>query len=281
MTRQEKRRRARIKRMVTRLALLLVLLLGVIIWLIARSGERKDPVTEQTAATLATVAQEETTTATEPPTEMELPTETEPDLSGIPESLLELMERNPETTEFVLNYPNRQELGFNLSAVNREAGVPLFLQWDMRWGYTIYGTDVMALTGCGPTCMAMAGYYLTGDEKFAPNLMAKFAEESGYYAWGNGTQWSFFADGAEELGLQSKELLLMESAMVSHLEQGHIVVLVVGPGDFTEHGHYLLVVGYEDGMFRINDPNSIIRSETLWSYERLEPQIRNLWAIWA
>ena len=278
MTRQEKRRKAIINRMVTRLVLILVLLLGVVIWLMARSDEQKDPVTEPT---LATVAQEETTTATEPPTEAELPSETEPDLSGIPESLLELMERNPETTEFVLNYPYRQELGFDLSAVNREAGVPLFLQWDMRWGYTIYGTDVMALTGCGPTCMAMAGYYLTGDEKFTPNQMTKFAEESGYYAWGNGTAWSFFADGAEELGLQSKELTLMKSSIVDQLEKGRLVVLVVGPGDFTEHGHYLLVVGYEDGMFRINDPNSIIRSETLWSYERLEPQIRNLWAIWA
>ena len=90
-----------------------------------------------------------------------------------------------------------------------------------------------------------------------------------------------FADGAEELDLQSKELSLMESAIVSQLEKGRLVVLIVGPGDFTEHGHYLLVVGYEDGLFRINDPNSIIRSETLWSYERLEPQIRNLWAIWA
>ena len=32
-------------------------------------------------------------------------------------------------------------------------------------------------------------------------------------------------------------------------------------------------------MFRVNDPNRRANSEKLWSYETLEPQIRNLWAI--
>ena len=256
---------------ITKGGMLVALLMVVIVamaWLVLQKGHSTAPDLKPTTGHMETVPE------TEPPTE------TEPDLSGIPESLLDLMERNPETTEFVLNYPNRQELEIDLSEVDREAGVPLFLQWDMRWGYTVYGTDVMALTGCGPTCMAMAGYYLTGDEKFTPDRMTKFAEESGYSAWGNGTMWTFFSQGAAELGLQSKELSLMESVIVKQLEQDRPVVVSVGPGDFTEHGHYLLLVGYEDGLFRVNDPNSVIRSETLWSYEQLEPQIRNLWALW-
>lgn len=228
---------------------------------------------------------EETTWATEPTeaiTEVitEAVTEvTAPDLTGIPESLLELMEKNPETVEFVLNYPHREELPVDISGLSREE-VPLFLQWDQRWGYTIYGTDVLALTGCGPTCMAMAGYYLTGEERFTPDQMAEFSLEHGYYAWGNGTAWTFFSQGAGKLGLRSEELPLAESVMISQLAKGRIIAVNVRAGDFTEHGHYILVVGYEDGQFRVNDPNSVIRSEKLWSYETLKPQIRNLWAIW-
>ena len=37
------------------------------------------------------------------------------------------------------------------------------------------------------------------------------------------------------------------------------------------------MTGYEDGMIRINDPNSPLRSQTLWSYDRIQDQIRNLW----
>jgi hypothetical protein len=50
-------------------------------------------------------------------------------------------------------------------------------------------------------------------------------------------------------------------------------------GDFTTTGHYIVLVGAEDGMIRVNDPNSYINSEKLWSYEQIEGQIRNLWVI--
>lgn len=214
----------------------------------------------------------ETTVPTEPPTE-----ETEPDLTGIPQSLLELMEKNPETTEFVLNYKNRQPEQIDLSTIDRSAGVPLFLQWDTRWGYEIYGNDVLAITGCAPTCAAMVGYYLTGDEKFTPDQMAEFAYEDGHYS--SGTNWTFVQDGLEKLGLVTTELPLMESSIARNLEAGNPIIINVGPGDFTTTGHYMVMVGYEDGMIRINDPNSRIKSEQLWSYETLEPQIRNLWAV--
>ena len=53
----------------------------------------------------------------------------------------------------------------------------------------------------------------------------------------------------------------------------------MGPGDFTSSGHYIVLTGVEDGSFRVNDPNSRLRSQRLWSYEELEGQIRNIWAI--
>ena len=57
------------------------------------------------------------------------------------------------------------------------------------------------------------------------------------------------------------------------------MVLSLGPGDFTENGHYVVCVGLEGDMIRVNDPFSRANSEKLWSYEQLEGQIRNLWAI--
>jgi predicted double-glycine peptidase len=53
----------------------------------------------------------------------------------------------------------------------------------------------------------------------------------------------------------------------------------MGPGDFTTTGHYIVLTGYEDGEFTVNDPNSIQRSGERWSYDRISGQIRNLWAM--
>ena len=104
-----------------------------------------------------------------------------------PKSLITLLEGNPETEAFVLQYPLRQETPWQLSDFDRSAGVPLFLQWDPRWGYENYGSDYLAITGCGPTCLAMAGYYLTGSQDMNPRDIAVFAEKNGYYATGYGS----------------------------------------------------------------------------------------------
>ena len=195
-----------------------------------------------------------------------------------PEDLIELLEINPETKEFVLNYPFREERAIDLSGYGRDT-VPLFLQWDPMWGYEKYGSGCIGQTGCGPTCLAMAGYFLTGDAAFNPKAVADFSEENGYYASGYGSSWTLISEGAEKLGLSAKELPLVKGKMVDAVENGHPVILALGKGDFTSSGHYIVLTGWEDGAFRVNDPNSRIRSEKLWTYEELEPQIRNIWAI--
>lgn len=196
-----------------------------------------------------------------------------------PESLIELLEGNPETEEFVLRYPLRQSAETDLSGFDRETGVPLFLQWDSQWGYEQYGSDYLAITGCGPTCLAMAGYYLTGSQDMNPAQIAAFAEENGYYAEGYGSSWTLISEGSTRLGLKATELPLVKKKMTDALEAGNPVILAMGEGDFTSAGHYIVLTGMENGFFRVNDPNSIVRSRRLWSYEQIESQIRNIWEI--
>ena len=69
-----------------------------------------------------------------------------------PESLIALLERNPETEKFVLEYPiaGKEAFAIDLSEYENCETVPLFLQWDQRWGYMKYASDVAGLTACGP-----------------------------------------------------------------------------------------------------------------------------------
>ena len=197
----------------------------------------------------------------------------------IPRSLLELMERNPETEEFVMNYPNRTEEKIDLREYDRSLGVPLMMQWDTRWGYLPYGSDMVAITGCGPVCLAMAGYYVTGDEKFSPDKMVEFSLKNGYYSKGNGSSWTLISEGGEKLGLDVTELPLVKQKILDHLKGGNPIICAMGPGDFTTAGHYIVLAGEEDGMIRVNDPNSRANSEKLWAFEEIESQFRNLWVI--
>ena len=71
-----------------------------------------------------------------------------------PQALRELVQKNPETLDFVYDYPINSTLTpeIDLSAEASGGTVPLLLQWDERWGYRSYGSGLIGYTGCGPTC---------------------------------------------------------------------------------------------------------------------------------
>ena len=196
-----------------------------------------------------------------------------------PTELIELLEKNEDAEEFVLNYPLKKNQSFeiDLSDYENTNAVPLFLQWDERWGYTIYGSNVMGLTGCGPTCLSMVCMYLLDDSSYHPRYVADFAEANGYYVDGSGSAWTLISEGGETLGLEVTELPLDENRMIKNLELGNPIICIMGPGDFTTSGHFIVLAGCEDGRFVVNDPNSKTNSEKLWSYEEIQGQIKNLW----
>lgn len=197
------------------------------------------------------------------------------------ETMIENYALYPECREFILNYPleKDKEHTADISWADRSNGVPLFLQFDERWGYTKYGFSVGGISGCAPTCLSMVAYYLTGDTKYTPEYMMNFSTEDGHVGQNGGTQWTLFSKGAKNLGFKVEELPLLENTLIKRLEQGIPVVLSVGPGDFTQNGHYIVCVGYKDGKIKVNDPFSKANSEKEYTYAQLEPQIRNLWAI--
>lgn len=215
------------------------------------------------------------------PTVMAFAQENGLDYGVYPESLIELLERNPETEAFVLNYPLEYEKvhQIDLSEYDDSESVPLFMQWDQRWGYIPYGSNVAGLTACGPVCLSMAAYHLTGDKAYSPDKMIAFSIENGYCTDGSGTSWTLISEGAVKLGFDVTEIPLDKSRIIKNLEVGNPIICVMGPGDFTTTGHYIVLTGCADGMLRVNDPNSKANSARLWSYEEIQDQIRNLWVI--
>lgn len=199
---------------------------------------------------------------------------------GYPESLAELYVRNSEAKEFVLGYKNyngnTEEI--DVSGEIRKGKIPVFLQWDFRWGYETYGDDFMALTGCGPTALSMVYSGLTGDASLHPLKMARFAEENGYYVKGSGSSWNMMTGLAESIGLTVWKPSFTAQSILAELEQGHPIICIMGPGDFTTTGHFIVLTGVMEGQVTVNDPNSPKNSEKLWDVDVLMKQTRDLWA---
>ena len=278
---------SKMKRVFTEMAVLLstLLVLIVLICLVIGGGsEAKVP--EETLPPVESTG--ETTVATEPKdtspegimaTYMAEHGLTSADYTA---DMMEVYKYFPEVREFILAIPleaGRAPVN-DISNESRENGVPLFLQFDERWGYTKYGSSVCGLAGCGPTTLSMVAYYLTGNTAYTPVYMMELAKEKGYLNSSGGTNWTMFQQGPGELGLESKEVPLYEPSIINYLKKGIPVVVNVGPGDFTLHGHYMVIVGYENEKFRINDPFSVENSNKLWSYSQIESQIKNLWAVY-
>lgn len=200
-------------------------------------------------------------------------------ITAWPKDLVKLLERNPETKDFVLNYPLKKNLSPEIDMsehVNTES-MPLLFQWDERWGYSRYAGEVMGISGCGPVCLSMVCLYLLDDPTYDPKYVAEFATDCGFAVPGNGSSWTLISQGGPELGLDVKEIPLVEGKIIQNLEEGNPIICVVGPGDFTTTGHFIVMTGYQDGMVSVNDPNSKAKSEQLWELKSVMTQIRNLW----
>lgn len=202
-----------------------------------------------------------------------------------PEILLELAGNRPETLEFVINYPaymasNRSNTPISINRDYKAGNIPLFIQWDKRWGYEAYGDEFIGSSGCGPTALSMVIVGLTGNTIWNPKAVSDYSYESGYFHSGQGTSWDLMSEGANDFGLLSTELPLDAAAIISALRKGHPIIASMRPGHFTKGGHFIVLTGIAaDGSIIVNDPGSIINSQMTWDLRTIMDETKNLWAF--
>lgn len=199
-----------------------------------------------------------------------------------PKQLKDLALKNEEALEFVYDYPAEhvKEHTIDLTEEASMDSVPLFVQWDKRWGYEKYSGNFFAASGCGPTTLSMVVVYLTHNREASPIAVAKYSKEAGYSVDGSGSSWTLISEGCMHYGVKAKAVALDESRMKAELDEGHPIVVNVGPGDFTDTGHFMVITGYDDEGFSINDPNSIEKSGKRWLFRNISSQIRAVWSMY-
>lgn len=200
--------------------------------------------------------------------------------ANIPDYLIEFGEKYPEAFDFVNEYPQKKDRHYTIDLKNEVAKgtIPLFIQWDNRWGYENYGNNLIGTAGCGPTCLSMVICGLTGNTKADPLTVARFSEKQGYYIDGEGTSWNLMTEGAQFWGIDVETGMITEDYILENLTQNNPIICSRYPGDFTYTGHFIVLTGIDlDGNIIIHDSNSYIKSEKHWNLEIILPQIRALW----
>lgn len=195
-------------------------------------------------------------------------------------SLLKLAGNNYTAVNFVaktIDPTVKNEYSYTEKA--NKSNVPLYLQWDKRWGYEKYGYGIIGFTGCGPTSCAMAMSYLKNDPSITPAKIAEESDRNGFSS-SEGTSWGFYPYIARKYGLKAVQMDENYNVIKENVKKGNPILISVRPGDFTRTGHVMVISGMDsNGNIILNDPNSFINSQKTWKYDRLRPQIKAMWVF--
>lgn len=198
-----------------------------------------------------------------------------------PDEVLKSLASNPEMLDYCIGYLDSDgSVTGGIMEDEKPEDHPLFLQWDKRWGYMPYGSvSTIAASGCGPSSLSMVVYYLTGDTSATVDDVASYSLKQGYYVEGVGTAWALLDTYPTLYGLKVKHPSLSEENLKAHLDRGNYLICSMRPGDFTAEGHFLVIYGYDEKGFKINDPKCVYRSRLSWSYEQIKDDIKRVWSI--
>lgn len=200
-----------------------------------------------------------------------------------PNELLELASKKSEVIDFVADYPNyidNKKKSISIEKDYKQGEIPLFIQWDRRWGYSNYGKNFMAINGCGPTSLAMVAVGLTGDKNINPKVIADYSEANGYLVDGIGSKWSLMTEGSKKFGVIGTEISLSKHSILKTLEKGQPIIASMAPGNFTTSGHYIVLTGVDNnGNIIVNDSDSKVRSKKTWDLDIFLKEAKNLWSF--
>jgi len=181
-----------------------------------------------------------------------------------------------DTDSVALTPPDYSE-GLNGEKTFTDGSVPVvyYRQTDQRWRKDPYGTDTIGDSGCGPTSMAMIITSLTG-KTIDPIQMCDWAYKNGYYAQGAGTYGTLMPMAAKEWGLTIEDADSKDKEkVIKALRNKKLIVAIMGPGNFTKKGHYIVLRGVTDNdKILVADSNSYERSQKEWDFELIASQLQ-------
>lgn len=219
------------------------------------------------------------------------------------DSLIEKMNSSGDWDNITLNYNAAPDFSTHFSAVSNGGtsgvtqsganscgtttssaqnldGFVIYSQYDSAWASKPYGSSTIAVSGCGPSALAMiiASF---GDTSVTPETVATWAGDQGYYISGQGSSWALMDNGPSHWGLTSTNIGTDMNSAIEALRSGsYVIASGRGPKPFTTGGHILALRGVTaDGKILIGDSGHRDTSTVEYEPSQLSGSIRNMWVV--
>jgi hypothetical protein len=209
---------------------------------------------------------------------------------------------NFKKSEEVLEYSaidNYEAVKYTREIIRQgDRDIVYFNQNEKPWNNMLYGFLLpISVSGCGPTTMAMVISTLTGKDVI-PVEAGDWSYNNGYLKQGYedgeayaSTYHSFIPAIAKKYGLLCNGIgkgADTEEKLIEALSESKLVVAIMGQGDFTSEGHFIILTGINiDGKVHIVDSASRERTYELWSMSDIVTQAKGeagaggpFWAIY-
>lgn len=138
-----------------------------------------------------------------------------------------------------------------------------FMQTDSRWKNVMYcpindKSRTIGVQGCGPTaaCMIINEWF---DKNYGPVECCDWSASAGYCTVNNGTYWSMMKALAVKFGCKFSQTASYDEAKdFLKSNKGSLIVCIMGKGNWTSSGHFILMYKCDNNYVYINDPASTL-----------------------
>lgn len=125
------------------------------------------------------------------------------------------------------------------------------------WAEKPFGGRNIAYSGCSVTCLAMVMTYFLNKpitpDKIVDSIQTKYGNYNYFYVSG-GQSWDIMPGVANIYGVTCKYISSGSDAL-NYLKDGNPVIMSCVPGEFTSHGHFIVLTGFYGPYVRVNDPS--------------------------
>ena len=164
-----------------------------------------------------------------------------------------------------MNYLDYKYIGISDDQLTQKSKGVFICQNNPEFMKKPYGSSNLFLSGCGPIALTMAINYVKGNDTVLLEDVAKWAIDNDMYVENEGTMWALMREYPESIGVDCEEVYVQSVEEFEHiLSQGQAMVTSMSKGHFTNNGHFITVIGVNDGMVDVLDSSSIFRSNKQW-----------------
>ncbi|MBP1561138.1 MAG: C39 family peptidase [Oscillospiraceae bacterium] len=198
---------------------------------------------------------------------------------------------NEDDMMLVYNYPAHVNDYDSMSFTDEELNckeIPALYMTDTRWGYEYDGDGTISRDGCAAVSITMANLYLNHNSEVDPVKVMDYAYNNDYIGFSGGIRSRHISDVLEHFGLKNTEHNfdkdeggsgeLTEAELKNALDKENTAVMAAMYGE-TFSGHAIIIRGYDENGFYINDPGDREKTEKVWKFDELKGELMRYWEI--